>query len=220
MVDPAGPGPGGRNARRKAATRERIMIAANLLFGEKGYAETSMEDISAAADVAIRTIYLHFESKAAVLLSFHDAWLDEFVRLVSLRAPGEHVDVALTRALDTMKAQGWGVDMTADDVKTLPAVPEFIGGGSPEIAGHMLQRWVAAMDELTVRFREVTGAPEASLHPRFEAVAVFGAWLTTVLDFRERVLAGTSSETTHVVGVRAIEAFVAGLGQRPAAGGG
>ena len=37
-----------------------------------------MEDISVAADVAVRTIYLHFDSKAAVLLTGFDDWLDDF----------------------------------------------------------------------------------------------------------------------------------------------
>lgn len=46
-----------RHMRRKARTRARITEAANLLFTEKGYLETSVEDISETADVAVRTIY-------------------------------------------------------------------------------------------------------------------------------------------------------------------
>lgn len=101
-----------RYERRKAETRRRIRTAAHALFLEKGYAGTSMEDISVAAEVAIRTLYLHFDSKAAILLDYFDSWLDEFVRLVGERAPGERLDVAVDRALATMRAGGWDDDRT------------------------------------------------------------------------------------------------------------
>lgn len=73
----------GRDA-RKAQTRQRIIRAADQLFATKGYVGTSMEDISIEADVAIRTIYLHFDSKAAVLLAYFDAWLDELLDAASV----------------------------------------------------------------------------------------------------------------------------------------
>ena len=63
-----------RHTRRKAATRAKITQAANQLFSVKGYQETSVEDISELADVAVRTIYMHFPSKAAILLDHFDEW--------------------------------------------------------------------------------------------------------------------------------------------------
>ncbi len=68
-----------RHTRRKAATRTKITQAANQLFAVKGYQETSVEDISEVADVAVRTIYMHFPSKAAILLDHFDHWLDALV---------------------------------------------------------------------------------------------------------------------------------------------
>jgi AcrR family transcriptional regulator len=201
----------GRNELRKAATRERIILAANGLFQSRGYAATSMEDISSAADVAIRTIYLHFDSKAAVLLAYHDAWMAEFVRLISEREPGEGVDLVVRRALDALAAGNYDNDRSTDEVRVLPPVLEFIGAGSPEIAGHLLQRWVAAQDELTVRFRELSGAPADSPVPRLEATAVFAAWMTAILDFRERWANGLPSAGGHEIGARSISAFVHGI---------
>jgi len=203
----------GRNEQRKAATRAKIVRGANELFHIRGYAATSMEDIAQAADVAIRTIYLHFDSKAAIFLAFHDEWLADFVRLVGERTADETVADAVTRALDGMPDAEWGADRRIENVEARPPVLEFIGGGSPEIAGHMLQRWVAAQDELTVRFRELSGAPLDSPAPRIEAAAVFAAWLTSILDFRERFAHGRlPGGSSYEVGRAAIRAYVAGLG--------
>lgn len=204
-----------RNERRKAATRARIILAANTLFQERGYAATSMEDISTAADVAIRTIYLHFESKAAVLLAYFDDWLAEFVRLVGERPAGESVDDAVERALGALAASGWDDDKRTDEVSTLPPVLEFIGSGSPEIAGHMLQRWVAAQDELTERFRAASGSAADDLAPRVDATAVFAAWVTAILDFRARFATGVAGGSSHEVGLCAIRAFADGIATPP-----
>lgn len=204
-----------RNERRKAATRAKIIRAANTHFQQKGYAATSMEDISTAADVAIRTIYLHFDSKAAVLLAYFDDWMTEFIRLVGERPAGESVDAAVERALHDMAHDGWADDQKVDQVATLPPVLEFIGSGSPEIAGHMLQRWVAAQDELTDRFRAIADADADPLLPRLEATAVFAAWLTAILDFRGRFGSDLPGGSSHEIGTHAIRAFVSGLATPP-----
>ncbi|HEY0163407.1 MAG TPA: TetR/AcrR family transcriptional regulator [Edaphobacter sp.] len=45
---------------------ESVLLAAIDLFARYGYRKTSIDDIAAAANVAKRTVYLHFESKADV----------------------------------------------------------------------------------------------------------------------------------------------------------
>lgn len=206
---------GGRNERRKAETRRRIIAAGHELFQAKGYAATSMEDISRTADVAIRTIYLHFESKAAVLLAYHDAWVSDFVRLVGERGADEPLDAAVHRAISALAGAGHDNDRRIQDVPVLPPYLEFLAAGSPEIAGHMFQRWVAAQDELTARFREVSQAPADSPTPRLEATAVFAAWLATMLDFRQRWADGVEGASSHDMGALAISAFVRGTARTP-----
>jgi AcrR family transcriptional regulator len=49
---------------RGAATRERVLAAARVLFGERGYEATSIESVLEASGVARGALYHHFQSKA------------------------------------------------------------------------------------------------------------------------------------------------------------
>ena len=51
-----------------AETRARVLEAAYLLFGTRGYAGTGTADIAAQADVSEGSIFYHFGSKRAVLV--------------------------------------------------------------------------------------------------------------------------------------------------------
>src|SRR6266852_5079196 len=52
--------------RKAQATRQRQLDAAEALFGEKGYYEASIADITQRAEVALGTFYLYFPSKLAI----------------------------------------------------------------------------------------------------------------------------------------------------------
>ncbi len=57
----------GRLERRKARTRAAILDAASRLFNERGYEETSIQQIAEAADTGVGTVYGYFSSKEDVL---------------------------------------------------------------------------------------------------------------------------------------------------------
>jgi AcrR family transcriptional regulator len=59
--------PLGRRARRAAETREKLFRAALRLFADRGFPETSIEDITEAADVGKGTFFNYFPSKGHVL---------------------------------------------------------------------------------------------------------------------------------------------------------
>ena len=50
-----------------ALHRERIMEVTEKLFLEKGYAQTTIDDISKAAEYSRRTLYTYYESKEDIL---------------------------------------------------------------------------------------------------------------------------------------------------------
>lgn len=64
----------GLRERKKAATRQRILVEALALFQQRGFEETSVEDIASAADVAVGTLYNYFAKKSDLLVQ---AFADE-----------------------------------------------------------------------------------------------------------------------------------------------
>lgn len=57
-----------RRAKRRAETERRLVHSASSLFVERGYAATTLADVAEHADIAARTLYLHFPTKADLLL--------------------------------------------------------------------------------------------------------------------------------------------------------
>jgi AcrR family transcriptional regulator len=65
--------PLGLRERKKQRTRRAIVDAAVHLFVEQGYAETTVVDIAAAAEVAPSTFFNHFASKLDLVFGLLDA---------------------------------------------------------------------------------------------------------------------------------------------------
>jgi AcrR family transcriptional regulator len=60
-------------AEAKAATRERLLAAAEDVFARKGYAAASVDEIAAAAGCTIGALYAHFRSKQELFLELLSA---------------------------------------------------------------------------------------------------------------------------------------------------
>ena len=74
--DPSGSAaPIGRRQRRSAEIRERLFRASLALFAKKGFVETTVEDITEAADVGKGTFFNYFPSKDHILLAFGEMQL-------------------------------------------------------------------------------------------------------------------------------------------------
>lgn len=73
-----------RRARRRVETERRLVASATVLFVERGYAATVLVDVAEHADIAPRTLYLHFATKADLLL-----------RCIGLAIAGDAEPVAL-----------------------------------------------------------------------------------------------------------------------------
>jgi AcrR family transcriptional regulator len=72
------PAPQQKRSREKT---ERLKAAALVLFGEKGYERTSIEEITERANVAVGGFYLHYRSKRQLLLVLMDELLEGLSRL-------------------------------------------------------------------------------------------------------------------------------------------
>ena len=72
---------------RSAATRERILDAAEKLFAERGYHGVSIRDVTGAAEVDVALVNYHFGSKEmlleAVVARRADQLVDEWKRALA-----------------------------------------------------------------------------------------------------------------------------------------
>ncbi len=98
-----------RLTRRGRATRERIVAAAAQLMFERGVAETTLEDIRAAAGVSGSQVYHYFEDKQALVRAVIDYQTDAV-----LDTQGAHLD-----HLDTMPGLWAWRDLLVDHQRQL-----------------------------------------------------------------------------------------------------
>jgi len=78
---PPGPEPVGRDA-AAAEQRRRILAATAELIAERGYQETTMEEVVRRAKVGYATFYKHYADKEAAFLALLDAAIDRTVSRV------------------------------------------------------------------------------------------------------------------------------------------
>ena len=71
-----------RRKRRSLEFRERLFRAALALFSKKGFAETTVEDITEAADVGKGTFFNYFPSKEHVLVGFAEMQLAKLETII------------------------------------------------------------------------------------------------------------------------------------------
>jgi AcrR family transcriptional regulator len=67
--------------RRSLAKRARLKAAGLVLFGEKGYEGTTVEEIARRAHLAMGSFYQHYRSKRQLLLALMDELLSHLSRL-------------------------------------------------------------------------------------------------------------------------------------------
>ena len=118
-----------RRLQQAAATRREILDAAQRLFERQGYATTTMAAIAAEAGVALKTVYVAFETKSGVLRALWN---------LLLRGDEEGVPVAARpwyrEALDEPdpERQLWLVARNSRHVKQrIGAVLEVIRAAAP-----------------------------------------------------------------------------------------
>ncbi|HKW64209.1 MAG TPA: TetR/AcrR family transcriptional regulator [Candidatus Acidoferrum sp.] len=97
--------PPDRRQRRSAEIRERLFRAALSLFAQKGFAETTVEDITEAADVGKGTFFNYFPSKDHILIAFGEMQLGKLeAAIAEVRRTREPIPQFL-RSLGTRMTQ-------------------------------------------------------------------------------------------------------------------
>ncbi|HSC45861.1 MAG TPA: TetR family transcriptional regulator [Candidatus Acidoferrum sp.] len=88
-----------RRERRSAELRERLFRSAMGLFAKKGFAETTVEDITEAADVGKGTFFNYFPSKEHILMSFGEMQL---AKLEAVVREAEQSDLPMLEVLHAL----------------------------------------------------------------------------------------------------------------------
>lgn len=105
-----------RRDRKRAATQEALHAAALRLFAERGYAQTTVSDITEAVDVSERTFFRYFATKEDVLLHDLRQLRPELLDALAARPAGEPPLRAILSALREVaekQQQGFRDGLTA-----------------------------------------------------------------------------------------------------------
>ena len=142
-----GGGPGLRE-RKKLRTRQAIATAALRLFAERGYEETTIADIAAAADVSPRTFFSYFPSKEDVIFAEIDDRLAEVAERLR-PTPGETPMATIRRSIvDVLEA------VVAEHRDYGPVQVALILE-RPALRARALQRMTDAQDAIEALLREL-----------------------------------------------------------------
>jgi AcrR family transcriptional regulator len=154
-----------------AVGHERIAEAAFRLFAERGYDDTSVDDIAAAAGVSRRTFFRVYGSKEAVIFPDHDALLER----VEDRLRTSHADSALGAVTDAVKivlfhyvAEGERARERYRLTSTVPSLRErelVSGARYQRLFRRYLSRWGDGSEASELR-AEVSAAAVVAAHNR------------------------------------------------------
>src|SRR5713101_3925542 len=90
-----------RRQRRSSEIRERLFRAALDVFAQKGFAESTVEDITEAADVGKGTFFNYFPSKDHILLAFGEMQIGRLQAAVEQAQNSSEPVEAFLKALRT-----------------------------------------------------------------------------------------------------------------------
>jgi AcrR family transcriptional regulator len=113
--------------RRLGATRAHIAETALELFVSQGYAETTMDQIAAAAHVGRRTIFRHFATKAAILFDRLVVRRGTLIHLLRQRPTAEPPLVSLHAVMRELCDRGYDRRVLAQIRAVIAAEPRLGG---------------------------------------------------------------------------------------------
>jgi|SRR5215475_5203078 len=208
VVEVSGPGRGGPSLRDEqvAQTRAALVAAGRRLFGQDGYAGTSVEDLAREARVTTGALYHHFPTKTAL---FETVFEEVHTGLLAASAD------AAASASDEVEALAVGFEAFLDAMLT-PEVQRIIITDAPAVLG--LSRFTE-LDERYAVAAIVTELQAAAAAGRLRAddPETLARLLLGALTRGSMLIAGSpDSRQTRDQVVRTIRALLTGLAHPPA----
>jgi AcrR family transcriptional regulator len=168
----------GLRERKKARTKAAIQHHALRLIQAQGYAETTVEQIAAAAEISPSTFFRYFPTKEDVVL-YDD--LDPIMIAAYRAQPPEMGPIQAMRAAMRAAFASLPADETMAQVERARLVMEV-----PDLRMRMLDQIIAATDLLARMIAERTGRDPHEFELRVLAGAILGALLGAMADAYQR----------------------------------
>ncbi|MCX5280723.1 TetR/AcrR family transcriptional regulator [Streptomyces sp. NBC_00198] len=183
----------GLRERKKDGTRRGLREAAGRLFAERGFAQTTVADIAAEANVSERTFFRYFENKEALLLpdgvELYARIEEAFLARPRDEAPLDAACGAITDAVAYFATS------------SLTALAHPLGEireQAREGLSRQFQQFEARLTELVLE-RLPEGAPDADLQAAVIATCALSAARAVLRTLRNRRTAGLPAEPDRLL---------------------
>ncbi|MER7983009.1 TetR family transcriptional regulator [Streptomyces sp. NPDC095817] len=183
----------GLRERKKDETRRGLREAAGRLFAERGFAQTTVADIAAEANVSERTFFRYFENKEALLLpdgvELYARIEEAFLARPRDEAPLDAACGAITDAVAYFATS------------SLTALAHPLGEireQAREGLSRQFQQFEARLTELVLE-RLPEGAPDADLQAAVIATCALSAARAVLRTLRNRRTAGLPAEPDRLL---------------------
>ncbi len=165
--------PVGRRERKKARTRAALQHEALRLFREKGYDRTTMEEIAEAADVSPSTLFRHFSSKEALVLT------DEYDPLIIEACRSQPAELGAVEAI----RRGMGEVFAHVSEGALADIRDRaeLAVSVPDLRAAMLDQLARSIRDVTGVVAERVGRPSDDFAVATLAGAIMGVMLSAEL---------------------------------------
>jgi AcrR family transcriptional regulator len=159
--------------RKKRLTRERLVREGLRLFVERGYDETSVDEIAEAADVSPRTFFRYFPTKADVVFA------DLPARRAAVRAALDRDETTPIheRIRDVLIDS---IDLLGEDRGLLAARTKLVTQ-TPPLQTRMLELFASAESMVSAAYAQQLGVSPSSLTPRLAAAITVGSGRSAML---------------------------------------
>jgi AcrR family transcriptional regulator len=163
--------PTGLRERKKAKTRAAIQEHALRLFREQGYAETTVQEIAAAAEVSPATFFRYFRTKedTVVFDRLDPVMIDLFRSQPADLTPTEALRATIRDSLAAVSEEEWQLESERQQLVL----------NAPELRARMLDQLYASIDMLADLAAERVGRAPDDFAVRAWAGAVVGVVMAT-----------------------------------------
>lgn len=136
------------------STQSKILDAAEFLFAERGFAETSLRTITSRAKVNLASVNYHFGSKKSLIQAVFDRFLQDFTSRLSMRLDElqkeEPEDLKVEALLDALIEPLLSLNNTRKDAVSI--FMRLLGRAYAETQGHLRRYVTERYGHVLVRF--------------------------------------------------------------------